>query len=192
MPSTAASRTRMLSSPDAVRDMAISRRHLCWKTTGGTEQPTRSDESIRACDLRQRASTTERTMETDVMPCFTGKCNVYVVRGQSNRRASCRTAARVRSREVFDCASMASNVGRASTSANSASNTGLLMSVSEPSRTRSSRMCSVPCQSSPDSSTLVSMIARTLFALGARGLYFCADLVHRHRCNASGRHAVGD
>ena len=55
---------------------------------------------------------------------------------------------------------------------------GLLISVSVPSRTRSSKVWGGPCQKRPDSTTLISRITRTLFTLGTCGLYFSIDFFH--------------
>src|SRR5690606_2865248 len=105
-----------------------------------------------------------------------------------------RTSSRERSREVLDRRRIVSNFGRANTSASAARSDGLLMRVSVPLRTRSSSACGVPCQRSPASSTLVSMVARTLLTstLGARGFDFGVDLFHRHRLDPGGGDAIGD
>src|SRR5260221_11402278 len=66
------------------------------------------------------------------------------------------------------------------TSASSASNAGLLTKLSAPSRTCAISACGVPRQSKADSSTLVTMTARTLTALDAGGFHLCIDLVHGH------------
>ncbi|MDB5400898.1 MAG: hypothetical protein JWQ55_2916, partial [Rhodopila sp.] len=50
----------------------------------------------------------------------------------------------------------------------------------------------VRCQSSPDSSTLVSMIARTLPPFGPICLYLRINLFHRHRLDTNGGNAIGD
>jgi hypothetical protein len=67
-----------------------------------------------------------------------------------------------------------------------------LIMVSALARTRSMTVCGVRCQSSPDSSTLVSMTTRTLPPFGPICLYLRIDLVHRHRLDTSGGHAIGD
>ena len=83
-----------------------------------------------------------------------------------------------RSREVLVRTRIALNFGRCITLASSARSAGLLISVSVPSRTRLSNVWGGPCQKRPYSTTLISRITRTPFALGTCGLHLRIDFFH--------------
>src|SRR5207302_683237 len=112
--------------------------------------------------------------------------------GGSTISASRRSSANMRPGLMPDRARIVRNFGRLMTSVISASKAGLLTKVSIPARTPSISSCGAPCQNRPDSSTLVSMTARTLAAPGSYGLHFRIYLFHRHRFDAGSGDAIGD
>jgi hypothetical protein len=108
--------------------------------------------------------------------------------------ASCRSSSSICSDAVPERVKIAWNFGRLMTSANSVSSAGLLTRVSVPARTCTNTMCGGPRHSKPDSSTLVSMTARTLPTLNSCGLHLrlSIDLFHWYRFDSRCGHAIGD